>query len=102
VLAICEAPLDALSYAEISGQCKEQIHAVAAMGSHQQEWFLPVAKERGCKEVVIATDSDEAGQQAAFKWAQLALSNKIESRRHAPDMGKDWNDALKRRVIIDV
>ena len=50
---------------------------------------------RGIKKVLIATDTDEAGEIAARKIAEgLDYYNGIEYQRFAPPQGKDWNEYI--------
>ena len=44
-------------------------------------------------QIVIATDSDEAGQKLALELAKFAPEGSQISH-HVPDYQKDWNEAL--------
>jgi hypothetical protein len=87
--AIVEAPLDALSYYQLSS-----IHAVATMGCWQQKWFVALCSDR---RVILATDNDKAGELAAYEWAKLFLEAGVKAGRVRPNFGKDWNDVLRHK-----
>lgn len=78
-VAICEAPIDAL----ILQACG--IDAIALGGTAIQEW-LPGALEG--KDVAIATDADEAGDECAARLASLLPT----SWRLRPVGAKDWGE----------
>lgn len=83
-LAVTEAPLDALSFAEMFN-----IPAIAVCGSAALPgWVL--TKFKG--ELLLASDNDAAGEKAAAIWANQA-GRRIATRRMAPQ-GKDWNEEL--------
>lgn len=84
-LAVVEAPIDALSFAQMY-----QIPAIAVCGSGPMpDWV--VKQFRG--ELLLASDNDKAGEKAASIWTRQAGS-KIVTRRVCPD-SKDWNSDLQ-------
>jgi len=46
------------------------------------------------KSVLIATDADEKGEEAACKLADGLKACNVEYKRYAPPQGKDWNEYL--------
>jgi hypothetical protein len=82
---ITEAPIDALSLA-MAGY-----PAIAMIGTSWADW-LP----RHCafRNVAIATDADEAGDEAAIKLTQELKKWGSRYQRLKPEKAKDWNEAL--------
>ena len=91
-IVITESAIDALSHAEITGDSEAAYISVGGQLSPEQWQTLKTeladAKLRDA-EIVIGTDSDEAGDKLAAKIAELAPS----AVREEPE-GKDWNDQL--------
>lgn len=89
-LVVCEAPVDAMSYAALKGDRG----TFAATGGVMP--FLPenLASQKW-KSLVIAYDNDEAGRPAAERLAEHCrkLGFKNVSVDH-PQGFKDWNEAL--------
>jgi hypothetical protein len=84
-LAICEAPIDALSLSMCG------IPAIALCGTSAPEWLAAACAFR---RVGLAFDADEAGERAV---ARLVGNLTLGSRcaRLCPPVGKDWNDSLR-------
>ena len=83
-IAITEAPIDALSL------CAMGYHAVAAMGTRFPESILPFVIDHKIS-VQIATDNDQAGEEAAVKWGKMFDALLVEHSRLRPQC-KDWNE----------
>jgi hypothetical protein len=88
VIAVVEGPIDALSLA-LCG-----LPAVAMLGTRWPEW-LPEAV--ASKSVLVATDADGAGDEAAERLTRELASFDCRLLRLRPHLGKDWNDALVRQ-----
>ena len=87
-VAIVEAPIDALSLA----QCG--LPAIATCGTQNRpEW---VRRALVAREVVIATDADRAGEQAAVELSKWLSSDSTLARLRLPAGAKDPNEALVR------
>lgn len=84
VVAICEAPIDALSL-HLAG-----LPALALAGTGCKPW-LPAAC-RG-RLVLLALDGDEAGDDGAAKLAGALVGARC--RRLRPEGVKDWNELLQ-------
>jgi hypothetical protein len=86
-LAICEAPLDALSLSVC------QVPAVALCGSSRLPEFLL----RGCfnRRYWLAFDADEAGDKASDVIAAELKGKGALVSRLRPSEAKDWNEALQ-------
>lgn len=87
VVAIVEGPMDALSLA-LCG-----LPAVAMLGTSWAEW-LP--ESLSPKPILIATDADEAGDEAAQQLYGIFTGKGCQALRLRPTCGKDWNDVLVR------
>jgi Toprim-like len=85
-VAIVEAPIDALSLAACG------LPAVALAGTTAPDW-LPVAC--AFKRVLLATDADAAGEEAALKLAPAFGAHGARVARLRPARAKDWNEALQ-------
>jgi len=83
-LAVVEAPIDALSFAQMY-----EIPAIALCGCPPlPAWVL----KRFKGELLLASDNDKAGEDAAATWARQA-GRSILTRRIRPN-AKDWNADL--------
>lgn len=87
VVAIVEAPIDALSLAACS------IPAVALCGTNWPDW-LPVAL--AFHTVALAFDADAAGDDAGHRLGPVLASLGARVDRWRPIDAKDWNEALVR------
>lgn len=88
VIAVVEGPIDALSLA-LCG-----LSAIAINGTSWAEW-LP--KAIASKSVFVATDADDAGEEAAERLTEELSSFDCRLLRLRPHIGKDWNDTLVRQ-----
>lgn len=88
VVAITEAPTDALSLA-LAGL------PAAALAGTEGKWWLPAAC-RG-RLVLLALDADAAGDAGASKLAGALVGARC--RRLRPDGAKDWNELLQRSGV---
>jgi len=86
VVAITEAPFDALSLA-VAG-----IPSLALGGCGYGPPFLEALVEG--HNVLIATDADEAGDQAAARLSERLGPIHVSFARARPPDGLDWNDVL--------
>jgi Toprim-like len=87
VIAVVEGPIDALSLA----LCR--VPAVAMLGTSWAEW-LPQSLSSKC--ILIATDADKAGDDAAQRLHEAITGHVCQALRLRPICGKDWNDVLAR------
>jgi len=86
VLAVTEAPIDALSLA-LAG-----LPTIALIGTIAPPWLRRHVFSR---RVLIATDADDAGEAAALTIGkELTAFGAQVHRLRPPDECKDWNDAL--------
>lgn len=92
---ITEASIDALSLAGCG------FPALALCGKSGCPAWLPL--KCAFKDVVIAFDADDAGEEGAAKLAPLLESLGAKVRRVVPEGAKDWNEMLllQDRVQLD-
>lgn len=86
-VAICEGPVDALALAACG------VAAIAMMGTNFPDWL---ALKLGFKAVLLATDADEAGDQAAAKLDGELTARGARTLRLSPRTAKDWAEALEK------
>jgi len=97
--AITEGPMDALSLAFCG------LPAVAMIGTNVPAWLC---RHTFSRRVLIASDADAAGDEAATRIAAQCASYGADGVRLRPVGGKDWNDVLQRhgteimRLLIDL
>jgi hypothetical protein len=88
LVAICEGVMDALSL-WLCG-----IASAALVGTSGPEW-LPSAL--AFRSVLIATDADPSGDEAAAKLQPALMSRGARTFRLRPRGGKDWSELLEER-----
>ncbi|MCA1628054.1 MAG: toprim domain-containing protein [Acidobacteria bacterium] len=88
LVAVCEAPMDALSL-HLCG-----IPVVALIGTSWPEW-LPAALV--FRSVLLATDADKGGDDAAVKLQPALEARGARTLRLRPRGGKDWSELLEKR-----
>ena len=87
VLAVCEAPIDALSL-QMCG-----VPAFAVGGTGLRRFLLPVLGIG--RTVLLAFDADGAGDSAAKEWQGALEPFACQVKRLRPPVGKDWNECLQ-------
>jgi hypothetical protein len=88
-VAITEGPLDALSL-WLCG-----VSAIALVGTSWPEWML--AEFAFGKPVLVATDADTAGDEAAAKLTRELQTHGAHTFRLRPEGAKDWNELLQQQ-----
>lgn len=98
-LVLAESAIDALSFHVLGGDDGSRYMSTGGALNHQQPDLLRGAMDKlpvgGV--VLLAFDNDAGGNQLAAEVAALAPAGR-EVRRALPEVGKDWNDVLKRRL----
>lgn len=94
-IVICESAIDALSYHQIRGDERTRYMSTGGQMSPYQEGILKaaIAKMPPGSEIIAAFDRDIDGDRFAAKLKELAPNSNII--RHAPAIGKDWNEQLQ-------
>lgn len=87
IIAVCEAPIDALAL-EMCG-----IPSVAMIGTTAPDWL---GLKLSFKNVLIATDADQAGDKAAFNLQRDLMSRGAKIYRLRPRNFKDWSEVLEK------
>lgn len=90
IISVTEAPIDALSL----WQCG--VNAIALLGTSWPKW-LPAAL--AFKSVLVATDADKAGDEAAAKLIEALQARGARQFRLRPQGGKDWNELLEKHEL---
>jgi hypothetical protein len=95
-LVITEAVIDAFSYHQLRPDARARYGSTGGAFGERQAAHVAAAIARmpAGSAVVIATDGDEAGEKLAAQILALAGDTRVE--RHAPPIGKDWNECLQR------
>lgn len=88
LVAVCEAPLDALSL-WLCG-----VASIALIGTSAPDWLSSALAFRS---VLMATDADTAGDNTAAKLSPLLKSRGARTFRFRARGGKDWSELLERR-----
>ena len=107
-LVVFEAPIDALSYVEMKWESvsKENVTFLSMSGTKSEKvmtQLLRMNEQNGHlpKEVVIATDNDEAGHNVADKLMSMSYEQ-FSWLREVPSIGKDWNEQLQQENKVSV
>jgi hypothetical protein len=95
-LVITEAVIDAFSYHQLRPDERARYLSTGGSIGERQARYVSAAIARlpSTSLVVLATDSDDAGDKLADKIAALWGGARFE--RHRPPAGKDWNEWLQR------
>ena len=102
-LAVCEAPINALSLAALEALRADTLYVATTGGMGPLTLASLDALLRdlaGQPEAVLvaATDADQAGERYAQRLAEQAKAAGVRSERLTPPNGQnDWNDMLKHR-----
>ncbi len=91
-LIICEAPIDALSFA-LCG-----FPAMALCGKDGWPDWLPI--KCAFKSVALAFDADDAGDAGAEKLSQVLVALGAKPFRLRPEGSKDWNEILSKSGYV--
>jgi hypothetical protein len=101
-LAVCEAPIDALSLAVLEGVRADTLYlaTTGGMGPLTLACLDALLRDLATQPagvLVAATDADKPGERYAERLAALAAAAGVRSERLVPPDGlNDWNDVLKQ------
>jgi hypothetical protein len=95
-VVITEAVIDAFSYHQLHGDERTRyLSTSGSIGERQARYIAgAIARLSPGALVVLATDSDDAGDKLAEKIGMLGGGARFE--RHQSPAGKDWNEWLQR------
>ncbi len=102
-LAVCEAPIDALSLAALEGLRGDTLYVstTGGMGPLTLACLDALLQDLAAHPegvLAAATDADAAGERYAAHLMAMAEAAGVRSERLVPPDGqKDWNDLLKQR-----
>lgn len=97
-LVITESAIDALSYHQLHPHGRTRYASTGGALSTRQSELLDhaVARMGPGSTIVAATDKDSAGHALAEHIRALCAKHPhVTFERHAPELGKDWNDQLR-------
>ncbi len=101
-LAVCEAPIDALSLAALEGVRADTLYlaTTGGMGPLTLACLDALLRDLASQPeavLVAATDADEAGERHARRLAERAQAAGVRWERLVPPGGQnDWNDVCKQ------
>ena len=94
-LFVFEAPIDMLSFLTLYPDNWQQHSYIAANGVYEKAVIQALQTHPDLQEVVICTDNDEGGIDAAYRFRDVLREHGYENvKRFAPPL-KDWNEVLK-------
>ena len=102
-LAVCEAPIDALSLAALEALRADTLYVstTGGMGPSTLACLEQLLREMAARPgavLAMATDADGPGQRHAEHLAELATAAGVRSERLLPHDGRnDWNDVMVAR-----
>ncbi len=97
-LVIAESAIDALSYHQVNAHPRARYVSFAGEQTTKQPALIDraISWMPAGSVIVAATDNDKAGHAFAKSIADLCSKHPhITFERHAPALGKDWNDHLQ-------
>ncbi|HKO91397.1 MAG TPA: toprim domain-containing protein [Polyangiaceae bacterium] len=97
-LVIAESAIDALSYHQANPHPKTRYLSFAGGLNERQPELIEraISWMPAGSTVVAATDNDKEGRVFAERIAELCAKHPhVTFERHAPTLGKDWNDQLQ-------
>lgn len=102
ILVFAESAIDALSYHALHPDKAARYMSTGGKMNPNQPALIRAAMERMPKgsKVVLAFDNDKDGEKLADEVRALAPSG-VEVVRPLPPVGKDWNEALKKKLGLD-
>ncbi len=101
-LAVCEAPIDALSLAALEGLRADTLYVATTGGMGPLtlaclDALLQDLAKQPTGVLVAATDADRQGERYAGRLAAMATAAGVRSERLVPPDGRnDWNDILQQ------
>ncbi len=100
-LFIFEAPIDMLSFLTLYPDDWQEHSYIAANGVYEKAVLQALATHPYLQEIVICTDNDEGGIDAAYRFRDILREHGYANiKRFAPQL-KDWNEVLKFRHGAD-
>ena len=101
-LVLVESAIDALSFHLLQGDEQTRYMSTGGKLGPQQPALLLGAMQKlpSGGVVLLGFDNDPDGDKLAEDVAALAPSSR-DVRRVVPEFGKDWNEMLKNRLVLD-
>lgn len=99
-IVLFEAAIDAMSYAQMHHEAGSMYVSLGGEMKPDQLARLKAVQAANPESVtVLAFDNDLAGDAMAHQVQQNSPQG-VQTVREVPDVGKDWNDALKARWVM--
>ncbi len=94
-LFVFEAPIDMLSYLTIYPQDWQKHSYIAMNGVYENAVLTALENHSWLKEIVLCTDNDEGGIDAAQRLTDILKEHGYENISRFCPLFKDWNEDLK-------
>lgn len=94
-LFVFEAPIDMLSYLTLYPENWQQSSYIAMNGVYENAVLTALEKHKNLSEIVICTDNDEGGIDAADRLADILKERGYADISRKTSTLKDWNEDLK-------
>lgn len=94
-LFVFEAPIDMLSYLTLHPENWQQHSYIAMNGVYENAVLTALKNRSNLSEVVLCTDNDEGGIDAAERLTDILCENGYESVSRIAPQNKDFNEDLK-------
>ncbi len=94
-LFVFEAPIDMLSYLTLNSENWQQNSYIAMNGVYENAVLTALENHSNLSEIVICTDNDEGGIDAAQRLTDILKEHGYENISRFCPLFKDWNEDLK-------
>ena len=100
-LFVFEAPIDMLSYITLNTENWQQHSYIAMNGVYESAVLNALETHKNLSEIVICTDNDEGGIDAADRLKDVLRDNNYADIKRILPANKDWNEDLKQLNGVD-
>jgi len=100
-LFIFEAPIDMLSYLTLNSENWRKHSYIAMNGVYENAVLTALKGHSNLSEIVICTDNDVGGIDAADRLRDVLRENNYENISRILPTNKDWNEDLKQLNGVD-
>jgi len=100
-LFVFEAPIDMLSYLTLHPENQKQHSYIAMNGVYENAVLTALENHSWLKEIVLCTDNDEGGIDAAQRLTDILKEHEYENISRIAPENKDFNEDLKERNGIE-
>lgn len=100
-LFVFEAPIDMLSYLTLHPENRQKNSYIAMNGVYENAVLTALENHSWLKEIVLCTDNDEGGIDAAQRLTDILKEHGYENISRIAPENKDFNEDLKERNGIE-